>query len=495
MAEDFIIAQFAGAAAGTDLATFTPTRGGPFTRHPAASYADAVVQVTAGSRLRPKDPGITIHRAGAVPPSANYSVRMDLTVLSLTGGDVVGPMLRCASSDTYYAACWIFAYGIGVGMALIKHVAGVETILTLRASDANGNNVEPSQGKTSVLTVGVVGSTLTMYSDGVAVYTLDDASVADVGSAGLYIRNGGSDDNSGIQPSGFYANPDPTFAPATFGPAPSSGPSPPAIGDPAVRSDVGYDAVAAPAPTAGSSAVAKVQLYAGAGDNFGSMALLREHAGAGAYTFIVPSAGRRYRVVAVDSSDPALSSAPSAAVAGAAGGGSSAAATAAEVEAIVAAALAGPIEATLAGFPDLPAKLDADYDPDAEEAAAVSFADRFAARVLQLFGGIGVDATWAGRLDAKVSTRSTLAGPANFNALAITLGADGKGRVLPDLDADPLPLRDQTENATPTAADSLAASHASDVGDMLRPTPGSGVLKYVGGALCRTFGFTPTARS
>lgn len=99
-------------------------------------------------------------------------------------------------------------------------------------------------------------------------------------------------------------------------------------------------------------------------------------------------------------------------------------------------------------------------------------------------------------LDAQVSTRSTLAGPAGFSGLSIV-----GGKVAVDL-SQALTLRDLTSVTAPTINDGLAAACAVAAGQETKPNSGTnvaGVLKHLDGSTCRTFtydvGANPTQRT
>lgn len=124
-----------------------------------------------------------------------------------------------------------------------------------------------------------------------------------------------------------------------------------------------------------------------------------------------------------------------------------------------------------------------------------------AALVAAFLGGSAGTGTVAGalaNLDAKVSTRSTLTGPAGFNTLTIIGGkvAIDAAAVAGAILATPLACRDLTAvpDAEHTVMDALATSHADASGGEVRDTSAmTGQLLTSGGQLLRSFSFSTSA--
>ena len=102
----------------------------------------------------------------------------------------------------------------------------------------------------------------------------------------------------------------------------------------------------------------------------------------------------------------------------------------------------------------------------------------------------------ATNLNATVSSRSTLTGPAGFSSLTIVGGGVNVNL------AQTVPLVDQTAVTAPSVGNCLAAAQAAACGDQSKPnTPGvtTGTLKNADGSNCRTFtydsGSAPSQRT
>jgi hypothetical protein len=113
------------------------------------------------------------------PPSADYTVQATCTV---SGTDVCGVLGRAVAGSEPNDYVAFFIAGTGVG--LYKHVANSPTQLGTTYSGVTGGS--------HVITLVMVGTTISVKVDGTTQITATDSTYSSAGQAGIGLRNAGA---------------------------------------------------------------------------------------------------------------------------------------------------------------------------------------------------------------------------------------------------------------------------------------------------------------
>lgn len=166
----------------TNLESHTPEVGG--TWNYLGTDAWTVIAATDRVITPATDPGILFAVNGATPPSADYWVEVTGATIGTNLRDKFGACVR-KDTNTYATANGYFAFVQGDGiLSCSSIVAGSEN------QEGTNYNI-PSFSASTEYTVRlhVVGTSLTVYLDGVSRITATDSGVSATGSAGMIIRD------------------------------------------------------------------------------------------------------------------------------------------------------------------------------------------------------------------------------------------------------------------------------------------------------------------
>ena len=192
--------DFAGTA-GAELSTTTMEIGGPWVRQTTFSGSNTLVLSNAG-RVRRGTAGLVVYYATATPPSADYAVEADFTILSLLTTD---PSRLAARTDTVAQTQYTMGVDPAGNVAFSKFVAGAGTGLLNVPFTWN-------VGQTYKLRMEVEGSKIRGYVDGVRVDNdaITDTAIFSTGKAGLRMGGGSApapSDTTGIHVDNFRVFP------------------------------------------------------------------------------------------------------------------------------------------------------------------------------------------------------------------------------------------------------------------------------------------------
>jgi hypothetical protein len=187
-------------AAATALTAHTGEIGATWT-----TAGGVTEQISSENRARRNGGGYSLMYASATPASANYSVEADLYVKSNLTGDMDGVVGRLNTATTsYYIARWqrantswnILEYTNGFLTGTVARVTG-QPLLTV------GDNYH--------LELEMVGTTLTLYVNGVFIVSGTDATLSLAGKAGIMDGEVGAtavkDDTVGLHLDNFQVTP------------------------------------------------------------------------------------------------------------------------------------------------------------------------------------------------------------------------------------------------------------------------------------------------
>lgn len=169
---------------GTALASHTPTSGGSWSAWSAATdFASSSMLITDANRVRTGTAGSNGYFHSATPPSANYTVSVDIYFASILGSTVFAGVLgRCTgtSTETSYVA---FINGQTGQISL-----GYWNFTFFTDS---GLNYTPSisAGQTHTLAMRLTATQVIVSWDGSDVMTWTNADITSAGKAGLFLSN------------------------------------------------------------------------------------------------------------------------------------------------------------------------------------------------------------------------------------------------------------------------------------------------------------------
>lgn len=161
---------------GTLLPSYVSETGLSFSRV-AGTPTDADLVIRAG-KVYPLDHLSTVFVSSATPPSANYTVEASIEVKSVVAGTNMGVFGRWSGTgENFYVARYV---ADNDAYRLAKVVNGVGTLL---ASYPAGAAATP--GKTAVVGLRMVGTTISLLVDGVVVGSQVDSTFTAAGKGGL----------------------------------------------------------------------------------------------------------------------------------------------------------------------------------------------------------------------------------------------------------------------------------------------------------------------
>lgn len=163
---------------GTELSAYNNL----WTKHP--SWASGTVSVESTRAAGNGAYAANLYTHSASPPSANYSVSVDIYVVSADTTSNAGVVAR---ADTATATGYMCRYRRGTGVQLFKFNGSI-TATQLGSTVAGDFAV----GSTTRLLLSCQGSSIKVFKDGVEIISATDSSITAAGKAGLWLAGDGS---------------------------------------------------------------------------------------------------------------------------------------------------------------------------------------------------------------------------------------------------------------------------------------------------------------